>query len=308
MVIALSLGSCEECLPPREALRGMRVIGVTLTPPAAAPGATVRARVVAVDLEGRDVDVLWFRCPRPLYALDRGAPTDPEALAALVDETFARCLARGAFARGVEARVTVDAEGGGLDTIPRVRGARRWTDLVGAACAGGEVTPPTTESPWPRCNGGPAVVFSASIPGPDADGALPAPRPLQFTLSMRQQGRAVQRWGPTDRPVVSRCREELRCRNTLVDVEVDGSQANVLVVGSQLVSASQRARFRVGWFASAVDEAPGALGCDRNVPDNASDAMVRWWVPREPGDVRFWFWVTDGEGGFSWTQRTVRVE
>lgn len=308
MLIALSLGGCEECLPQREALRGMRVIGVTLTPPAAAPGATVRARAVAVDIEGRDVDVLWFRCPRPLYALDRGAPTDSEALAALVDETFARCLAQGAFARGIETRVTVDAAGGGLDTIPRVRAARRWTDLVGAACAGGEVTPPTAESPWPRCNGGPAVVFAASIPGPDAAGELPTPRPLQLTLSMRQQGRAVQPWGPTDRPVVSRCQEELRCRNTLVDVEVDGSQADVMVVGSQPISASQRARIRVGWLATAVDNAPGPRGCRAELDELARSSSFLWRVPREPGDVRFWFWVADGEGGFSWTQRTVRVE
>lgn len=317
--LALALAACTNCPPDYHVIRGMRVLGATFDPPVATPNGAVTVRAVTVDVEDRPVTVAWYRCPAPLVltpvasadagVMDGGVPinvTNPDdALAALV----APCLAVGAFAEGVSVRVPVDAAGGARDAFPW-RSARRWTDLVGFACAGGSIEPPPAGGVWPRCTGARGVVFTASIPGPRDDGDATSPLPAtigEITLA----GRA---WDEGTIPVVGRCaggRDScaavpITFRVAAVDVLTEATGLGLNVLGSP--------DSRLAFVNYHVTDAAPAL-VDQCVEDGAAvlrtardRADLAWVPPAATGAVTFWFTARRLTGGLVVVRRSVRVE
>lgn len=306
-----ALAGCDDCPPDYHVVRGMRVLGATFDPPAAAPGGAVTVRAVTADVEDRPLDVAWYRCPAPLVLTPvAGADAGPRGgaevdLAAVV----APCLAQGAFARGVAVRVPVDAEGGARDAFPW-RTARRWTDLVGFACAGGAIEPPPEGGLWPRCTGARGVVFTASIPGPRDDGGDATPPATEVT-DVTLGGRP---WGPDDAPEVPRCEGS---RRTCAPVAVAFRVPNVEVLTEPTALAlnvlgppSDRNAF-AGYHvtAAAPASADECLSSDEGavLVTGEGTARLAWVPPAEPGPVTFWFTARRLAGGVAVTRRTAVV-
>lgn len=285
----------------------MRVIGVEFAPPVASPGATVRARAVIVDVEDRPVDVRWFRCQRLLLDPTAVPVVSETDLGGVSSRIFENCFGQGVTARGVEAAITVDAEGGSFDDV-RTRAARRWTDLIGVACAGGSVELPSHALEWPRCRGGPAFVFVASIPGPGPAGPLRQVPPPRITEIEIVRVGFYARLGEAEATRIRRCRPQDECKYQFL-VRVEGSPSYVMpTVGTSSNLTRVRDGLAVGWLASAGSrqQLPGVCWDDRIAFVNTAPAI--WVPPDEPGEVRFWFWVTDPVGGMTWTQRTLLVD
>ena len=69
LLAALSVpivGGCSGSLDPRAQVTDMRVLGVRLEPPAAAPGDTIQASALVVDPTGADITLSWYYCPAPV--------------------------------------------------------------------------------------------------------------------------------------------------------------------------------------------------------------------------------------------------
>lgn len=310
------LAGCDACPPDEHVLRAMRVLGTTFDPPIATPGAAVTARVVTADVEARDLDVVWYRCPEPLVLTPvvPGPGGSPDAGADLYANAVGRCLATGAFARGVSVRVPVDREGGQFDAVPW-RPARRWTDLLGFACAGGEAQDPPKGGLWPRCTGTRGVLFTASIPGPQSDGANPPPLPATITDLVYRDGATTRTWDEGVIPEVARCEDEApRCAGVEIRFRVENATEAVETAGTGLGvlgSPDDRVAF-VGYHVTG--RAPSSNDvCVTSDPDarinslKGSSVHLRWAPPAETGDVTFWFTARRLSGGLSVVRRTVRV-
>lgn len=297
---------CDDCPPDLHVITGMRVLGATFDPPVAAPNGSVTVRAVTADVEGRDVTVAWYRCPAPLVltpvaAIDGGV--DPAA-------QVAPCLAQGAFAQGLSARVPIDAAGGARDRFPW-RTARRWTDLVGFACAGGGIEAPPVGGVWPRCTGARGVVFTASIPGPRDDGATSPPPPATLTeLTLRGQP-----WAEGSAPVVGRCEGSRgSCPAVVINFRVADTGLLREATGfsnTTLEPPSDRHAFvsyHVTAAAPADSETCVSLDTGAGLSEGVDRTSLRWVPPAEAGEVTFWFTARRYAGGLSVARRTVRVE
>lgn len=317
-LLALALAGCESCPPDRHVIRAMRVLGVTVDPPLAAPGATVTVRAVTADVEARDVTIAWYRCPSNLSLTETPRRPGPEVEqnAALAAQIGA-CVARGELARGVSARVTVDAEGGAPDVVP-YRTPRRWTDLVGFACAGGDISPPPATGAWPRCSGTRGVVFTASIPGPAADGSTDAPRPATLAdFSIGQDGTS-RPWNDGDVPEVAPCDgTRMECRPWELRFSVADASRAVETLGDPLsgVVGDDVAfvRYEVTGMAPGDPDSCTLVSPDTVVQPETSTtpgaarAVLRWVPPAASAEVTFWFSARRLSGGLSVVRRTVRV-
>lgn len=316
---ALTLAGCESCPPDQHVIRAMRVLGVTFDPPVAAPGGAVTVRAVAADVESRDVTVAWYRCPSNLSLAETSPPgpgpeLDPNAA---VTAQVAACIARGEFARGTNVRVAVDAEGGALDAVP-YRTARRWTDLVGFACAGGSIDPPPATGQWPRCSGTRGVVFTASIPGPTATGSTKAPAAATLSDFSIGQGGASRAWGDGDVPEVEPC-DGTRTECTPWELRFAVADASRVqeMIGFGLPDATDDTVAFVGYAVTGMAPASadfcGLMGDDTVVQPDATTrpgearAVLRWVPPAASGEVTFWFSARRYSGGLSVVRRTVRV-
>ena len=304
-VAALALG-CDDCPPDLHVIRGVRVLGATFDPPVAAPNGSVTVRAVTADVEERDVTVAWYRCPAPLVftpvaALDGGV--NPAA-------QVAPCLAQGAFAQGVSARVPIDAAGGARDSFAW-RTARRWTDLVGFACAGGGIEAPPAGGVWPRCTGARGVVFTASIPGPRDDGATSPPPPATIT-DLTLSG---QPWGEGSAPVVGRCEGSRgSCRAVVINLRVADTDLLREATGfsnNTLEPATDRHAFvsyHVTAAAPADSEECVSVDTGAGLRGGVDTTSLAWVPPAEAGEVTFWFTARRYAGGLSVARRAVRVE
>jgi hypothetical protein len=295
----------------------MRVLGATFDPPVASPGGVVTVRAVTADVTDRPVTVAWYRCPAPLVltqvvSLDGGVtdggpqPSTPdEALGPLV----APCLAMGAFATGLSVRVTLDADGGMRDAL-RWRTERRWTDLVGFACADGTIEAPPAGGLWPRCTGARGVLFTASIPGPRPDGDVtPAPPATLDALTL-----AGRPWDAASVPVVPRC-EGSRATCAAVPIAFRVSEIDVLTEPTGFgLGVLGPPTDRLGYVGYHVTDAAPPY-TDRCAKDTAAvlstsgdTARLAWVPPATPGPVSFWFTARRLSGGLVVVRRTARVE
>ncbi len=303
--LALASG-CDTCPPDYHIITSMRVLGTTYDPPVASPGGVVTVTAHTADVDDRDVSVSWYRCPANLTLTSIASP-DGELDAS---SAVSACLTRGPFATGRSVRVPIDSAGGGLDASP-YRTRRRWTDLVGVACAGGDLEAPPKGGLWPRCTGSRSVVFTASIPGPTPDGDTAAPQPaslVDFTLG----GSA---WSASSTPTVARCEDS---RATCAPVTVGFTLVDA-VLATELTGLS------TGILGAADDgfvflnyHVTGAAPANTEyceVPDTAATlrlsgpiAELAWVPPSSSGEVTFWFTARRYSGGLTITRRTVRVE
>ncbi len=304
---ALALAACDSCPPDYHVITAMRVLGTVYDPPVASPKGVVTVRALVADVAERDVTVAWYRCPRPLQltaVADLDGGLDASAL-------VAPCLAQGEFARGLSVRVVIDAEGGATDAVP-YRPARRWTDLVGFACAGGRIEAPAESGLWPRCTGARGVVFTASIPGPMRDGANPVPPPATIeALSFAQSP-----WSDATVPTVPRCEGSREtCDATEVTFRVSDTTRAVEVTGEGggILGAPGDDIAFIGYHVTAA--APASTDtCFPSDPaavlraGEAGALTLRWVPPSSAGDVTFWFTARRYTGGLTVTRRTVRVQ
>lgn len=318
LVLFAWLAGCEACPPDEHVLRAMRVLGTTFDPPVATPGGAVTVRVVTADVEARELDVVWYRCPEPLLltqvAPGPGGVPDAGAAADLYMSVIGRCLVTGAFARGVSVGVSIDREGGQLDPVPW-RTARRWTDLVGFACAGGEVQEPPKGGLWPRCSGTRGVLFTASIPGPSSDGTSAPPLPATIRGLEYRAGATTRAWDEGVVPEVTRCEGAAPdCASVEVRFGVENAVGAVEAAGTGLgflgVPDDQIAF--VGYHVTGRAPASADV-CIASDPDarinnlGGSNVGLRWVPPAEAGDVTFWFTARRLSGGLTVVRRTVRV-
>lgn len=324
LALALALGACETCPPDRHVIRAMRVLGTTFDPPVAAPGGAVTVRVLTADVEARDVEVAWYRCPSNLVFVppDRGPGPGPrirereEATNPFAAQAAA-CIARGEFARGLSVRVPVDADGGALDASP-YRTARRWTDLVGFACADGAIESPPASGAWPRCTGARGVVFTASIPGPMADGSTAAPPTATLENFSLGRGASASAWAEGDVPEVDRCDGTRQsCPAWELRFDVAAAATAVEVAGDAPADATDDTAAFVTYHVTGMAPS-GAASCDVRGDDTvaqpttstragASRLLLRWVPPAAEGEVTFWFTARRFSGGLSMARRTVRV-
>ncbi len=307
VVLSLALAACDSCPPDPHVITGMRVLGATFDPPVAPPGGAVTVAAVTIDVEPRSVEVAWYRCPSTLQ-LTAIASEDGGLDASSV---VAPCLAAGEFARGLRVRVPVDPQGGQLDAVP-YRTPRRWTDLVGFACAGGSIEAPPKGGLWPRCTGSRGVVFTASIPGPLASGD--ATPPAAATISdLRFDATA---WGEGVVPEVPRCegsRESCPGHRLRFSVPDASAVIELSAGGTGALGAPSDAIVYAGWHVTAMarptDE--GCLPFDFSAtlqPDGAGrGASVTWVPPSSAGEVTFWFTARRLSGSLDVARRTVRV-
>lgn len=308
LAVVVALAACESCPPDAHVITGMRVLGTTFDPPIAPPGGAVTVRAVTADVEDRALDVAWYRCPTNLQ-LAAIASEDGGLDASRVVEP---CLAAGAFARGVSVRVSVDAQGGRLDPLP-YRTPRRWTDLVGFACAGGSIEPPPVGGLWPRCTGARGVVFTASIPGPFANGDAAPPAPATIT-NLRFDGSA---WGEGVAPTVPRCEgSRASCAGYRLRFAVADATAAVELSagGTGALGGPADAIAYVSWHVTGMarpfEESCAPFDTEAVLqPDGAGGgASVTWVPPSRAGEVTFWFTARRYSGGLDVVRRAVRVE
>ncbi len=300
------VASCDSCPPDYHVIKSMRVLGTTFDPPIAPPGGAVTVRAVTADVEDRAVTVAWYRCPSNIVL----------TAVASVDVTFdasaalAPCLAAGEFARGTSVRVPINAEGGTLDAVP-YRTRRRWTDLVGFACADGDIEAPPKGGLWPRCTGARGVVFTASIPGPRADGSDAAPTPASIT-DVTFAGRA---WGEGIVPTVARC-DGSRASCPSVDITFHVTDASVALeptsAGTGILGAPEDSVVFVGYHVTGA--APASTEYCEN-PDTEAVlqggrdvARLAWVPPSDTGEVTFWFTARRYSGALTVVRRSARVE
>lgn len=301
---------CESCPTDGHVITAMRVMGTVFDPAVASPGGRVTVRVVTADVEEREVTVAWYRCRQNLgFVTERGG-ADHGDFSSLV----APCLADGVFAYGTSVTVNVDADGGRYDTLS-FRTRRRWTDLVGFACAGGSIEAPRDGSVWPRCTGTLGVVFTASIPGPTPNGALSVPPRATITAPTFTQGTRTLEWTESTVPEVPRCTSVRRdCEGYRLNFSV--SDATVAIepaaAGSGVLGGADDSVAFVGWHVSAM--APVSTDhCQPFDPDavlhsSGAAAWVDWVPPADPGEVVFWFTARRFSGGLDVLRRTVRVQ
>ncbi len=317
--VALFVAGCETCPPDAHVIRSMRVLGATFDPPLAAPGGAVTVRAVTADVESRDVEVAWFRCASNLTLTPVANPDGMEDPTAAITAQVAACIARGEFARGTSVRVAIDATGGSLDAAP-YRTARRWTDLVGFACADGSIETPPAGGAWPRCTGTRGVVFTASIPGPMADGTSAAPLPATLANFSLQQDGSARAWSEGDVPEVARCDgTRMTCPAWELRFDVADSlrvQELSLRGDGPLGKPGDDIAFlayHVTGMAPGSDSICFLGGEDVTIQPATSmspgtgRARLRWVPPAEEGEVTFWFTARRYSGGLSVARRTVRV-
>ncbi|MFO0648212.1 MAG: hypothetical protein U0326_18380 [Polyangiales bacterium] len=300
------VASCDSCPPDYHVIKSMRVLGTTYDPPIAPPDGTVTVRAVTADVEARALTVAWYRCPTNLR-LTAIATVDGSFDASAI---AAPCLATGEFARGTSVRVPVNADGGTLDAVP-YRTRRRWTDLVGFACADGDIEAPPKGGLWPRCTGARGVVFTASIPGPRADGSDAAPTPTSIE-GITFAGRA---WGANAVPSVARCDGS---RATCPSVEITFQVADAAVVieptsaGNGVLGAPDDSVVFVGYHVTGAATASTEYcqNPDSDAVIQASDGVARlaWVPPSDAGDVTFWFTARRYSGALTVVRRSARVE
>ena len=65
LLCALLLTACGDSLPTREQVVDLRLLGVRLDPPSAAPGETVKASALIVDLLDQGYSQSWYACLAP---------------------------------------------------------------------------------------------------------------------------------------------------------------------------------------------------------------------------------------------------
>jgi hypothetical protein len=207
-------------------------------------------------------------------------------------------------------RVPVGAEGGALDALP-YRTARRWTDLVGFACADGTIEAPPKGGLWPRCTGTRGVLFTASIPGPGADGDTTAPTPAtmgDFTF-------AGAPWGDATTPSVARC-EGSRQSCSAVEIRFAARDARVVIEptseGTGALGTPDDTVVFVGYHVTgaAPSESDFCQSQDNEATLRADGSAVSlsWVPPADTGEVTFWFTARRYSGGFTLVRRTARVE
>lgn len=300
------VASCDSCPPDYHVIKSMRVLGTTFDPPIAPPGGAVTVRAVTADVEDRAVTVAWYRCPSNLR-LTAVATTDGNFDASAI---AAPCLAAGEFARGTSVRVPVNAEGGTLDAVP-YRTRRRWTDLVGFACADGDIEAPPKGGLWPRCTGARGVVFTASIPGPRADGSDAAPTPTSIE-GLTFAGNA---WGANAVPSVAKC-DGSRASCPAVEITFRVTDASVVLeptsAGTGILGAPDDSVVVVGYH--VTNAAPASTEFCEN-PDTEAvlqggrdAARLAWVPPSTAGDVTFWFTARRYSGALTVVRRSARVE
>lgn len=315
-----ALAGCDDCPPDYHVVRGMRVLGAAFDPPVAAPGGAVTVRALTADVEERAVAVDWYRCPAPLVltpvaGVDAGvADAGPRGGSSTADVDLAAvvapCLAQGAFARGTSVRVPIDADGGARDAFPW-RTARRFTDLVGFACAGGAIEPPPKGGLWPRCTGARGVVFTASIPGPRLDGSATPPPRVDVT-EVTLDGRA---WGENDAPAVPRCEGSRRtCEPVPVSFRVPdvGVLTEPTALAFSVLGPPSDVIAFAGYHVTAAAPASTeeCLSADEGalLRTTVDRANLAWVPPSEPGPVTFWFTARRLAGGVAVVRRTVVVQ
>lgn len=306
MVFLALASGCDSCPPDYHVITSMRVLGTTNDPPVASPGGAVTVTARTADVDDRDVTVNWYRCPANLTLTAVASPEGELDASSAVSA----CLTSGVFATGTSVRVSIDAEGGRLDAVP-YRTRRRWTDLVGVACAGGDLEAPPKGGLWPRCTGSRSVVFTASIPGPTADGDTTAPLPaslVDFTLGSSP-------WSEASTPTVPRCEGS---RETCAPVTLRFNLVDAIIAteltgfSTAILGPPDDGIVFLNYHVTAAAPASTEY-CES--PDTAATlrlfgprAELAWVPPSSSGEVTFWFTARRYSGGLTITRRTVRVE
>lgn len=295
----------------------MRVLGTVATPPVASPGGVVSLRVVTADVESHPLAVAWHRCADTLYTVT-GTPDagSTSSLAAQVlTANVAACLRTPSFAQGTIVQVPIDAEGGRREAMP-VRPPRRWTDLVGFACAGGDIEPPPSSGTWPRCTGAQGVVFTASIPGPMDSGDNPPSAPFTVTdLAFGPTPEAALPWVEGVVPTMVRCANgragctpwvlRFRVPEASAVVESTGSGAGVPGV---VVDGVVYATYHVTDAAGLPSTQCSGADTEAVLQTRGGVTTTRWYPPASAGDVTFWLTLRRATGGLTVLRRSVRVQ
>lgn len=224
----------------------MRVLGTTFDPPIAPPDGTVTVRAVTADVQDRAVTVAWDRCPSNLR-LTTVATTDGNFDASAI---AAPCLAAGEFARGTSVRIPVNAEGGTLDAVP-YRTRRRWTDLVGFACADGDIEAPPKGGLGLGARARGAWCSRPRSPVRAPTGATLHRRPRSLT-DVSFAGRA---WGEGIVPTVARC-DGSRASCPSVDITFHVTDASVALeptsAGTGILGAPEDSVVFVGYHVTGA--------------------------------------------------------
>jgi hypothetical protein len=308
----VTLASCETCPPDIHVIRALRVLGTEATPPIGSPNGAVTVRVVTADVETRDVSVVWYRCPQPLQLIPNlSSGGSLEDAPEFVAQGVARCMAGGVVARGERATIVLDSSGGLPDEIP-YRPLRRWTDLVGFACASGTIEPAPPGGVWPRCTGTRGVVFVASIPGPPSNGSTTESSPASLTRLTFDN----TPWGDNVVPTVAPCAGQwTTCEPHVVEFSVANADriVDATLVSSTSIPPSPDTTVLVRYEVTA--SAPfGASRCETSLtvsavePTDTGTARFRWVPGPDTGEVTFWITTRRFTGGLVVTRRKVRVQ
>lgn len=281
-LVATAFASCSDTFPPAWRVANFRVLGVKAEPPDALPGETVTLTLVtAAPQPAREVNVAWTGCAR--MVID-GA-------------TGMRACAPGAELApftGNPARFVASQ---------RADDGSPYT-LFGLACAGGTPTldPMTLR---PRCTAGESAAFLRTV-RVRQDEANHNPRIARILFDRTELNesfaRPVAPCSATDED------ERLNCPAHRVAIEfardardmtrVVQPDGRVDMVPEVLISEFLVDRGDLyGAFRSDADEAP-------DVPTGTHGNLF---TPPPSGDVRLWFIVRDGRGGFDFATRTLRV-
>jgi hypothetical protein len=304
--------ACEACPPDIHIIRAMRVLGTVATPSVGSPNEAVTVRVTTADVETRDVSVAWYRCPRPLQlAPNLSSVSNLQDPSELIAQGVARCLAGGVVAQGEQATVVLDASGGLPDEIP-YRPLRRWTDLVGFACAAGTIEAPPPGGIWPRCTGTRGVLFVASIPGPSLNGSTVDASPASLARLTFDN----TTWNENVVPTVSPCAGEwTSCNPHVIEFSVTNSDQIVDATLLSRKSISPLPDTAVFVRYEVTTAAPhGASSCQTSLESSSVEAIdsgagrFRWVPSSDTGDVTFWITTRRLSGGLVVTRRKVRVQ
>ena len=313
LLCALLLTACGDSLPTREQVVDLRLLGVRLDPPSAAPGETVKASALIVDLLDQGYSQSWYAClaPSSLESYLEKAPDRTECPVGdsphgtllgsgpdaefTVPETFFDMLKASAEAEGLD----VDAE-----TLEFLAGITGWQLKVTLIIEGPNKTVHAQKRllvhllSGQNANPTPPTIVLEEVQDVDERGELTeafTPASLIREAEASTDGACLSPGSP-----VASLREGV-FRVTPVNLPEEPETYDA--IGFKGVEEREEAYF-YSWFSTF----PGLSSPVSQSPDEHPISMSVGTIPPElliDGQLPIWLIVRDGRGGTSWCQDMI---
>jgi hypothetical protein len=310
--VVVALVAASGCTRPATEvwqLTDFRVLGVKVEPAEPARGERFTLTLASADPRRREVQVVWIVCATALGSAGMGADAGASASGGCTVVTDPSSpLPFPDLRSRVTARVP---EGGGA---PDPQGREALT-VLGFACAGGTLGAPADGGTQPTCNGADARgwQFTRTVyVRPPEGSALNPPNANPAIAEVRFGGEgAVAAITQESPPSVPRCTDHSRnssCPRYRFEVGfTPASRESYREVDPVSRAVTTRTeRLTTGYVVEGGTLAGGFR------TDSIADPMSRmddeWVAPERAGTYRVFVYVSDGRGGFDWTERAVRVE